>query len=839
MQRPPFSPAPPRDSLQQMFMQAGAHYQQGDLAGARRLLKQILRKTPQQFDTLHLLGVIESRLGHHKDGEKLLRQAVRVNPSSADAHSNRGNILREMGEYAEAVNAYDRALALKPDYGNAHNGRAIALLELGRSEEALASYDRALAFAPSPGAHYNRALALARLGRNEEALAGFDRALALAPDFLAVHVDRGNALTQLGRIDEALAAYDKVLAQQPQFPPALHNRALALVRAGRFEEALADFDKALAAQPDFSGALDGRGNVLISLGRYAEALESFSRAVKAAPDSAAAHNNRGYALLKLQRFAEALAEFDRAIALDRNFAGAHNNRGNVLTVLRHEDEALESFARAMAADPDSIDALANHAAAALNARRYGPAIEGFEKVLARDPDYPLAAGNLLHAKMQCCDWQGLDALRRWCEEGVRAGKPVAPPFAFLAISNNPEQELRAAQIWLADLRLPQAPPNLRRTAHDRIRLAYVSADFHEHPCSVLLSEVVERHDRSRFEISAISLGPDDGSALRARMAQAFDRFEDVRALSDAEVAAKMKADEIDIAIDMMGLTENCRPGIFALRPAPVQAFYLGYPSTTGMDFIDYNIADHIVIPPHQERHYAEKIAYLPGSFMVLHCSREMGPVPTRTEAGLPERGFVFCCFNNRYKIVPEIFDIWMRLLRQVEGSVLWLSGGNPTSMDNLRREAQARGVAPERLIFAKRVPGAPDHMARHKCADLFLDTPIYNAHATTNDALFAGLPVLTCKGESIAARVAASLITAAGLPEMVVDTPADYEARALHLARRPEELAAIREKLAANHATASLFDSEGFTRKLEAAYEEMWRRHLAGEPPQTFTVPQP
>ena len=838
MARLPFDPAPPgRPSPLDGFMQAAGLYQQGDLPGARRVLRQILKKAPQHFDSLHLLGVVESRLGHHKDGEKYVRQAARINPQSADAQSNRGNILRELGEFEEALACYDRAIALKPDYANALNGRAIALMELGRQDEAIASYDRALQLGPgNPGTVYNRALALAQMGRNEDALAGYDRALSLAPDHLAIHIDRGNALTQLGRIDDALVAYEKVLVREPAYAPAHYNRGLALVRSGRFEEAVASFDRALAAEPEIAAALDARGNALMSLGRFGEALESFGRAVKAAPQSASIRNNRGNALMKLRRFPEALDAFDRAIALDPEFSGALNNRGNLLMAMGRIDEAMISFDKAIAADPSALDALGNRASAAMTTRRYDVAIGDYEKVIARDAEYPYAAGNLLFSRMQNCDWNGFDELNAKVRDGVRAGKRAAQPFSFVAMSDNAADQRTAAQTWIADVNPPHGAPLVRKHEHQKIRLGYLSADFNDHPVAALMAELIERHDREKFEVEAFAFGTDDSSALRKRMRKDFDAFHDVRALDDMAIAVRMRELQIDIAIDLMGFTENCRPGILAQRAAPVQALYLGFAATTGCDFIDYVIADKVAVPEAQQVNFSERIAYLPGSYMVSDTAREIGPVPSRKDAGLPEDGFVFCCFNNRYKITPPVFDVWMRLLKAVEGSVLWLSGGNPASMDNLRREAQVRGVDPQRLIFAGRVPALSDHLARHRLADIFLDTLPYNAHSTANDALFAGLPLLTCPGEGFASRVAASLLHAAGLPELVTHSLGDYEALALKLARDPTALKAIKDKLAANRTTAPLFDIDRFRKNIEAAFEQMWQRHLKGEKPEGFSI---
>jgi protein O-GlcNAc transferase len=360
--------------------------------------------------------------------------------------------------------------------------------------------------------------------------------------------------------------------------------------------------------------------------------------------------------------------------------------------------------------------------------------------------------------------------------------------------------------------------DVRRYNHDRIRLAYLSADFHQHPTARLMAELFERHDRGRFEVTAIAFGPDDGGPLRARLKKAFDRFEDVRGKSDAEVARMLRALEIDIAVDLNGHTAEGRPGIFAWRPAPVQVNYLVYPGTTGADFMDVILADRIALPADQQPYMREKIVHLPDSYQANDTTRVVPPPPSRAEAGLPDSGFVFCCFNNSWKITAPMFDIWMRLLSQTGGSVLWLLDG--PHADNLRKEAKARGVDPARLVFAPKL-AAEQHLARHQLADLFLDTLPYNAHTTCSDALWAGLPVVTCYGKAFPGRVAASLLKAIDLPELVTATPQLYEALALELAQNPALLQATKEKLARNRTTTALFDSERFRKNIEAAYEAM------------------
>jgi predicted O-linked N-acetylglucosamine transferase (SPINDLY family) len=399
-------------------------------------------------------------------------------------------------------------------------------------------------------------------------------------------------------------------------------------------------------------------------------------------------------------------------------------------------------------------------------------------------------------------------------------------------------QLQCARLWAAHEALPAPTPLWRGEPyrHEKIRIAYVSADFHAHATSVLMAGVFERHDRNRFELVALSFGPDDGSEMRARVKNAFDRFVDVREKSDAEIAALMRQWEIDIAVDLKGYTKDHRSGIFAFRPAPIQATYLGYPGTMGAPYVDYIIADATVIPDEHRPYYAEQVAYLPDSYQ---CNDSRGTFTddsvTRAQAGLPEAGFVFCCFNRNYKIAPDTFALWMRLLRDAPSSVLWLLEDNPDAKRNLEREAEAHGMASGRLVFAQRV-SASEHLARHRLADLLLDTQPYGAHTTASDALWAGLPVLTALGTTFASRVAASLLNAVGLSELIADSLEAYEASALRLARHPDALVAIKNKLAANRDNCPLFDTARFTRNLESAYVAMWQRRQRGEPPRSFSV---
>ncbi|MGQ0677709.1 MAG: O-linked N-acetylglucosamine transferase, SPINDLY family protein [Rhodospirillales bacterium] len=651
-------------------------------------------------------------------------------------------------------------------------------------------------------------------------------------------LDRALGLLRAGELAAALRLVEEVLAGRPQSFDALHLLGLIELRRGRLPEAERAIARAVAIQPGFAPAHLNRARALAALGRAEEAVESYDKALALKPDNAEAQFRRANLLRGLNRLADALAGFERAVALDPGHAAAWNNRGVVLKALGRLDQAVESYDRALAAKPDFAEAAANRGLALADLNRHDRAAGDFELALKIDPDFDYAPGLLAHSRMHCCDWRHIEADIRRLTEGVRAGMRATHPFPFLALSGSAGDQLACARIWARDNCPPSPAPLWRgeRYAHDRIRVAYLSADFYDHATMRLAAGLFECHDRSRFETAAISFGPDAPGPMRDRLEAAFGRFEDMRRESDAAIARRIRDLEIDIAVDLKGPTKDARSRVLAMRPAPLQVAYLGFPGTMGAEFIDYIVADRVVIPDAHIGFYAEQVVHLPGSYQANDRARRIGAAaPSRAEAGLPAGAFVFCSFNSAYKITPPMFDLWMRLLAIIDGSVLWLLRSNAAAEDNLRREAKQRRVDPERLAFAPVVP-PEDHLARHRLADLFLDTLPCNAHTTASDALWAGLPVLTCRGEAFAGRVGASLLGAAGLPELVAGSLEEYEALALKLAADRALLAATKAKLKANRLTCALFDTAGFTRRLERAYETMWERWQRGEPPRGFAV---
>lgn len=819
--------------------QAKLLHREGRLGQAAQLCAQVLAAEPDHVEALRHAAALALAARQHQRALELLDRLLRICPADAPAHSQRGAALAALGQTDAAIASYDRAIAVRPDDAELLCNRGVALARVGRFEAAIASFDRALACgAGHLGAHFNRSVALADLGRLDEAIDGYERVIALRPDFATAHYNRGVALAALGRVQEAVASYDGAIAARPDYALAHHNRGIALSELGRTEEALASFDAAIAAAAGHAPSHFNRGNALHRLGRFESAVAAFDRAIALRPDYAQAHYNRGVSLQALNRFEAAVASFDRAIAARPDYADAYSSRGCALHELNLFDAAVASFDRAIAIHPDHADAHYNRARTMLKAKDYPAAVRSLENLLSVDPQYPFAEGILLHARMMCCDWAGFDERCASIRAGLRAGRRCADPFGYQGVAES-EADLRtcaeiyAAAEYPATATLPARPVAGRA---NRITVGYLCGEFRQQATSVLMCGVFESHDKSRVRLVGFDSGWDDGSHYRRRIERCFDEMVDIRRRDDLDVAQQIRRLNVDVLVNLNGYFGESRLGVFARRPSPVQVNYLGFPGTIGAGYIDYLIADRLVIPEASRCHYTEKIVYLPHSYQANDRQRQIADRPlSRGEFGLPEDAFVYCCFNNTYKITPGTFDAWMRILRRVPAGVLWLLDEHPAATAGLVEEAARRGIGRERLVFSSRLP-LPDHLARHRLADLFLDTLPYNAHTTASDALWAGLPVLTRTGTTFPGRVGTSLLTAVGLPELVTRDERQYEALAVALATDRRRLAAIRDKLAHNRLSQPLFDTGQFTRDLESAYRTMVDRCFAGLAPAHFSV---
>jgi len=666
----------------------------------------------------------------------------------------------------------------------------------------------------------------------------YARALGIDPRHADALNNRGAAFVDLNRVDEALSSFDRALTANPDHIGALANRGALNVRLKRFDKALADLNHAIALNERNVSALNSRGNAFSALNRHGEALADFGRAIATDPLYGDAWFNRAVVLEQLRRLREALESCDRALALDRNCVDALVLRAQILRQLARPSDALQSYDGALRIDASNAHALVGRAHLLGELGQFDRALADYDRAFLANPEHELLSGWRTFTKLRMCDWLGIDGEIAALEAAVGGGKPACSPAVLLAISGKPDLLHRCAQDYTARNfpEIPQQPPISQARRNEKIRVGYFSADFHEHATAYLTTGFFEHHDRTRFETYAFSFGPPRHDGVRTRLQRAFDRFVDVRDIGDADIVHMTRDLGVDVAVDMKGFTEGSRTAIFARRAAPIQVSWLGYPGTMGASYIDYLIADPKVLPESIQSSFREKIVWLPDCYQPNDAARAIAPAaPGRKQFGLPEAGFVFCCFNNNYKILPALFRIWMRLLQQLPGSVLWLFRDNEFAARNLRVEAEARGIGPQRLVFAERLPQS-DHLARHLLADLFLDTLPYNAHTTASDALWAGLPVLTCPGEAFQGRVAASLLCATGLPELIASSLEGYEAMALELARNPQKLQSLRQKLQAQRNSCVLFNTVRYTRNFEAALTAIWERHGRGDPPQSFHI---
>jgi protein O-GlcNAc transferase len=713
--------------------------------------------------------------------------------------------LHEQGELDQAEQLY-RAV-LKNDLNNVGSLYNLGILSFqrGKYDDAVELNCEVLRRSPDFAAPYNTlAVSLRHLGRLKEAETCCREALRLAPGYAEAHNSLGDVLTALGRFGEAEAFFREALRLQPKFAEAHNNLGIVLASLGRPREAETCYREAVRLKPGSVATLNNLAIVFILLDRLEEAEIWCRETLRLEPGNVVALNNLANALSRQGKLAEAAAEFGRIANLEPGNATALRNLGNALSLQGKLSEAAVAFKRAAVLEPDDVDALSAW----------------------------------VYVKQRMCDWSGHSEEQARLRDGLRTKALASVAFRLLGVASTAEEQLSHARRAASKLSVSATAtfPSLPSRQGERLRLGYLSSDFRALAIGYLTVGLIEHHDRRRFEVIGYSAGSDDGSGIHSRIAEAFDRFVDISELQDMDAARLIHADTLDVLIDLNGFTPCARPRIPAYRPASIQVNYLGYPSTMGADFIDYIIVDPFVVPPNQQFFFSERLVYLPDCYQCNDDKREIAEqTPSRAECGLPDKGLVFCCFNDSYKITPALFDVWMRLLHAVPEGILWLINDNPWVRANLAREAAARGIAPARLVFAPRLP-LPEHLARHRLADLFLDTLPYNAHTTASDSLWAGLPVLTCAGNTFAGRVAGSLLRTVGLPELVTTSLEEYETVALRLSRNADMLARLRVRLAETRLTSPLFNTERSTRNLEAAYWRMCQIRRAGQSPAGFSI---
>jgi len=611
-------------------------------------------------------------------------------------------------------------------------------------------------------------------------------------------------LYSLKEFNSSIECWNKAIKINPNYIEAYNGLGNAFIKLQKFDQAIINFNQALKINPNYFEAYNNLGSVFINLQKFDEAMASYDQSLKIKPDNAHAYHGKAYILMKSLKLEEAVKNWNKAIEINSNFIAAHVERGHALVILNRLDEALESYNNAY----------------------------------ALNPDYKFLLGNLVHTKFKICSWEStIENLEKLKNKIIKSEKST-PPFPTLAFFDSLELQKISTEIWIKEnfskeSSIKKIP---KRESEKKIRIGYYSADYYEHATSYLMVKLIELHDKSKFEIFGFSFGPNKDDKMGKRISKAFDQFIDVNLKTDKEVAQLSRDLKIDIAVDLKGFTQFSRFGIFVEKCAPIQVNYLGHPGTLASNCIDYIIADKVLIPEKNQKNYSEKIIYLPHCYQVNDSNKKISDkVFTRKELELPKDSFIFCCFNKNYKITPNVFDCWMKILKKVNGSVLWLFENNPITIKNLQQEANKREVGSDRLIFAKPMV-LEKHLARHKIADLFLDTFPYTAHTTCSDALWAGLPVLTCSGESFASRVSASILNAIGLPELNTRTHKEYEDMAIELANNPIRLKEIKNKLEKNKLEKPLFNTKLFTKHIESAYTEMHKKYIKNEKPNHINI---
>jgi len=858
-----------QNQMTERLRAAFGRFRAQDLAGAERLCGEILKDDPRHPDALHLLGVVRLAGGNPGDAVSLIRQALEGRSRDATMLENLGVAHLALRNFTSAEALFQEALALGASHGPLYMRLGIALASQGKLPDAEVAMREAARRSPEiPDVHLNLGNTLAERGALDDAMAAYNRVLELQPGNPLANFNLGNLHRMGGRLDEAAAAYERVLAVEPGSADTLNNLGLVHEQRQRLDEAVACYRKALELQPNHVQAMNNLGSVLRTQGLVNEAVACFQKAIAEFPNHVDAHVNLGIVrteqgrhveaeallgrvlrldpsnfeahcnlgtLLKLQgRLPDSIAHYRRALNVNPKRAVAHAGFGGANRLIGDLEGAIACYRMAIELDPENADVHLQLAETLKVQGQLEDALASYSRALALNPDHVSALGGMTHVRQHLCKWDGIETMWRRLREAVATGSGgQISPFSLLSIPTTPAEQLACAKAWAQRELLPfalarsgMAFSSLAPRSRQRLRIGYLSWGFHRHATAYLIAQLFELHNRDRFEVFAYAHGPDDKSAIRARLQEACDRFTDVSRESYLVTAKRIQDDGVDILVDLTGYTLGCRPQILALRPAPVQVNWLAYPGTMGTDSIDYLVADPFIIPDGSESFYTEKVVRLPDCYQINDRKRAMSDhVPSREDCGLPDGAFVYCCFNQAYKILPDVFASWMRILSATPGSVLWLLETNRWATENLRRAAAEQGIAAERIVFAPHRPVA-DHLARYRLADLALDTFPYTSHTTAADALWAGCPLVTRVGDTFASRVAGSVLVSAGLHDLVTDNARDFERLVIELATTPGRLNDLRRRVQEGRDTCPLFDTPRFVRNLENAYEMMFNSFL-------------
>jgi len=791
-----------------------SYHRQGDFAHAESDYREILDAAPMHADALHLLGVLSNQKQDHRAAINLIARAVHIIPDQPIYLCNLANAYRDSGLYEQAIACYQKTLQIKPDLFETYINIGIAYQQLGNFSQAASAYQKAILLKPdSAEAFYNLGNAFKEQDLFEEAINCYQRSAILNPMLVESYYNQAKILEKQGHLDKAVACLKQCIHYMPDWAEAHSNLGSLLKHLGYLDTAIFHCCEAIHLKPNLDAAHNNLGNALKDQGSLDKAIVCYQKALQINSWNADAYFNLGIANAEADRTAEAIECFQKAVRLAPEFAEAHNYMGLVIAEQGRRDEAISCIQRAIEIKPDYIDAYSY----------------------------------LIHQLQYTCDWRALNIYSERLDEltsrtGEGGSISVEPPFIGMARHFDLDRHLKNSKEWCS--KFTQTMQNVkpafqfdsRRQKKQKLTIGYLSGDFHDHATAHLMRSLFRLHNRNQLNVNGYSYGPDDNSSYRQKIRLNCDQFIDIRNLSFVDAAKRIYLDGVDILVDLKGHTKGSRLGILACRPAPIQVHYLGYPGTTGADFIDYLISDRIATPEDHALYYSEKLIFMPHCYQVNDHKQKIAPrVLQKEDFGLPQDSFVFSSFNLSYKIDPTMFDCWMRILKRIPNGVLWLLIGDETAKRNLRQEAVSRGVDSCRLVFAEKLPKS-EHLARLQLADLSFDTRIVNGHTTTSDSLWAGVPVVTLPGGHFASRVSASLLNAVGLSEMVVPNLDAYEYLAVRLASYPDELENIKAKLCRNRLVKPLFDTPRFVRNLDTAYHEMWRIFIRGEEARQFEV---
>lgn len=784
----------------------------------------LLERFPNESILFNICGACYASLDQTESAISYYKEALYISPKYAKAHFNLAITFQEIGNLDDAIKCYKKALEFNSEYAEAYNNLGNIYKDLKQNDNAIFNFKMALDLNPKYiEANFSLASILYDEGFLKEAVKNYEVVLNDKENLYQAWYNLGIIFKELNKSDKAIGCFEKVINLRPDHTEAYNE--LGMIYSEQKEEiSIKYYQKAITLDNKSPILYFNLGNAYKKLDLFSDAIECYRKAIHLKPDYFEAFNNLGFLYKERGQYENAIKSFKSAVSSNSSYADAFNNLGITYFSIGEFDKALQCYEQAIKLNQNYAEALANKARLLADIKRYEESLKDFEKAIEINPNLDNLHGSLIGTKMYMSIWDDFSNSLIQIKDKVYKGEKTIDPFSVLALEDNPELHLRVATISSQNLLPSLELPSIKNyTGHKKIKIGYYSADFREHPVSYLTAELFEVHNRDNFEIHAFSFGPETNDEMNLRIKSGVDYFHDIRSMSNLDAVKHSRHLEIDIAVDLGGYTANSRTQIFAMRAAPIQLTYVGFLGTMGSIHYDYLIADEIIIPEENQKYFIEKIIYLP-CFQVNDSKQNLpDKVFTRKQLGLPDKNFVFCCFNNTFKITPETFDSWARILSEVDDSVIMLYVDNEIAKNNLQKEMKKRNINVNRIVFGEHIPKL-DYLARYKVVDLFLDTHPYNAGTTASDALRMGLPVLTYLGKSFASRMCSSILNALDLPELICNNQNEYELKAIDFAKNPKQIKEIKENLAKNLISSHLFNAKHFTQSIEMAYSKIYDR---------------